>query len=323
MGFDSKELWAEWNSLNFSPKSQFEAWYSALSDSHLKWSLDKSPSSNFFGEIKMRHLGGIRLLYCDCDPCNGKRTPSDINRSDGEYFGLLYIYEGSEIVFHEGQATKLGKNSFTLWDSTKPIEFQLLSKTKKVTLLVPQDRLRMQFPQVDSYIGKSLDFSKGLGAVTASHIAALGSEVNYIDKGTGDSVIDLTLELITTCLQGNASQTMSKSKQNLFDDIIRFIQKNLEFPELGPTSIANTFNISTRYLHSLFAEKGMSIGYWIRDKRLEQCRRQLVHVDRYKSNITDIAFHWGFNDSAHFSKIFKSKYGITPSEYRKRHFNIN
>ncbi|MTI54735.1 helix-turn-helix domain-containing protein [Geosporobacter ferrireducens] len=321
MRFDSKEAWAEWNSLDFFPKSQFEAWRSALSDSHLKWSLDKSPSTGFSGEIKMRHLGGIRLLYCACDTCNGKRTPSEINKSEGEYFGLLYIYEGSEIVFHENQASKLEKNSFTLWDSTKPIEFKLLSKIKKVTLLVPQDRLRAQFPQVDNYIGKNLDCSKGLGAVTASHIAALGSEANAIDNGSGDLVVDLTLELITTCLQGNTHQAMSKAKQELFDSIIKFIQKNLEFSELGPCFIANEFNISTRYLHSLFAEKGISMGHWIRDKRLEQCRRQLVHVGRYKTSITDIAFQWGFNDSAHFSKVFKKKYGITPSEYQKRHFN--
>lgn len=116
---------------------------------------------------------------------------------------------------------------------------------------------------------------------------------------------------------------MSKIKQSLFNDIIKFIENNLEHPELGPSFIASYFNISTRYLHSLFAEKGMTIGYWIRDKRLEQCRRQLVSAGSYKNSITDIAFQWGFNDSAHFSKIFKKKYGITPMEYRKRHFNIN
>ncbi|SHJ27817.1 hypothetical protein SAMN02745975_01690 [Geosporobacter subterraneus DSM 17957] len=109
MRFDAKEAWAEWNSLDFFPKSQFEAWSSALNDSHLKWSLDKSPSTSFSGKIKMRHLGGVRLLYCVCDTCNGKRTPSEINKSEGEYFGLLYIYEGSEIVFHEDKPLKLEK----------------------------------------------------------------------------------------------------------------------------------------------------------------------------------------------------------------------
>lgn len=322
MRFESKELWQEWNSLEYSPRDQFEAWRSALSDSHLKWSLDKSSSSQFHGKIKMRHLGGIRLLYCDCEPCFGKRTASEVHQSDGEYFGLLYIYDGSEVVFHEGQSVQLKKDSFMIWDSTKPIEFKLFSDTKKVTLLVPQDRMRAQLPQVDDYLGKHIDFSKGLNAVAASHITALGNEVNAIDKGIGNSAIDLTLELITTCLQaGRATRPMTKATQDLFDMVMDFIQKNLDHPDLGPLLLSNTFHISTRYLHLLFAEKGLSVSHCILDKRLEQCRRQLVHLNPYKDSITKIAFQWGFNDSAHFSKVFKKKYGITPREYQNRNLN--
>jgi len=321
MRFESKELWQEWNSLEYSPKDQFEAWRSALSDSHLRWSLDKSSSSQYYGKIKMRHLGGIRLLYCDCEPCYGRRTASEVHQSDGEYYGLLYIYDGKEVVFHEGQSVELKKDSFMIWDSTKAIDFKLFSDTKKVTLLVPQDRMRAQLPQVDDYIGKHIDFSKGLNAVAASHIAALGSEVNAIDKSIGNSAIDLTLELITTCLQaGRNTKPISKARQDLFDTVMDFIQNNLDHPELGPGFLANTYHISTRYLHLLFAEKGLSVSHCILDKRLEQCRRQLVHMNPYKDSITRIAFQWGFNDSSHFSRVFKKKYGVSPSEYQSRYF---
>lgn len=321
MLFESKELWQEWNSLDFLPKNQFDAWSSALNDSHLKWSLNKSSSNEFYGNIKMRHLGGVRLLYCDCEPCCGMRTLNEIKKSDGEYFGLLYIYEGSELISHKNHITKLNKNNFMLWDSTKPLSFQLLSETKKVTLLIPQNRLRMQFPKVDLNIGKSIDLNKGLGAVTASHIFALGNEANTISKGTGDSVVDLTLELITACLQAHMSPPISKVKQSLFDDVIKYIHGNLDDPNLGPSIIAHAFNISTRYLHQLFSSKGITVSSWILDKRLEQCRRQLILMDHYKNNITSIAYQWGFNDSSHFSKVFKKKYGISPSDYRKRHFS--
>ena len=323
MGFESTEIWQEWKSTDFLPKNQFDAWRGALNDSHLKWSLSKSFSSDFIGNIRMRHLGGIRLLYCDCEPCDGKRTKDEIHQSEGEYFGLLYIYEGSEMVTHEGKTAQLGKNNFMMWNSTKPIAFKLLSRVKKVTLLVPQDRLRIQFPNVDRYIGESIDLSKGLGAVTASHIAALGSEANSIAKGTGDSIVDLSLELITNCLQVNMSLPMSKVRQGLLDEIMKFTQDNLGHPELGPCMIAKAFNISKRYLHLLFAEKGISVSHWILDRRLEQCRRQLVQVNHHKNSITSIAFQWGFNDSAHFSKVFKKKYGVTPSDYQKRHFKIH
>ncbi len=100
-----------------------------------------------------------------------------------------------------------------------------------------------------------------------------------------------------------------------------YICRNLDHPELGPNLIANEFHISTRYLHLLFAEKGLSVCHYILDKRLEQCRRQLSKQNLVKDSITSIAYQWGFSDSAHFSKVFKKKYGITPKEYQNRLFS--
>lgn len=322
MRFESKELWQEWHSKEFLPKEQYEAWCGALNDSHLRWSLGNLSPTHYHGQIKMRHLGGIRLLYCDCEPCFGKRTMKEVRQSEGEYFGLLYIYDGKEIVFHEGQTVELKKNSFMIWDSTKPVEFKLFSDTKKITLLVPQDRMRAQLPRIDSYLGKHMDFSKGLNAVAASHLTALGNEVGAIDSGVGNSAIDLTLELITTCLQaGRNERPMTKVRQDLFNTVMDYIRRNLDHPELGPNLIANEFHISTRYLHLLFAEKGLSVSHYILDKRLEQCRRQLSTQSLVKDSITSVAYQWGFSDSAHFSKVFKRKYGVAPKEYQNRLFS--
>jgi len=322
MKFEVSEPWLEWNSSVYNPRDQFDAYCSALNDSHLKWSLNNTTPAHYLSKMRMRHLGGIRLVNCNCEPCFGARTASDIRMSDGEYFGLLYIYEGAEIVSHEDKTVEMKSNSFMIWDSTKRIEFKLLSDIKKLTLLIPQDRMRAQFPQIDQHIGKCIGCGSGLNAVVASHIAALGGEMNAIRYGIGDSAIDLSLELITTCLQSTDTHPVSKARQDLYDATIRFIHENLDHTELGPTLIAKSFHISTRYLHLLYAENEMSVSNLILNKRLEQCRRQLVHFGNAKDNITNIAFQWGFNDSSHFSKVFKKKYGVTPKEYRERHFAV-
>ena len=52
MRFESKELWQEWSSLEYAPRDQFEAWCTALNDSHLKWSLDSSLSHSITARSK-------------------------------------------------------------------------------------------------------------------------------------------------------------------------------------------------------------------------------------------------------------------------------
>ena len=34
--------------------------------------------------------------------------------------------------------------------------------------------------------------------------------------------------------------------------------------------------------------------------------------------MSEIAYQVGFADQAHFSRSFKKRYGVTPTEYRKR-----
>ncbi len=56
-------------------------------------------------------------------------------------------------------------------------------------------------------------------------------------------------------------------------------------------------------------------GRWLTEKKLEQAKKLLV---RTTHSIADVAFESGFENTAHFSRLFKQKTGSTPLEYRKR-----
>ena len=58
-----------------------------------------------------------------------------------------------------------------------------------------------------------------------------------------------------------------------------------------------------------------SFAYLLRI-RLSRAKRLLDDPKNFK--IGDIAFKCGFEDFAYFSRVFKQKYGVTPSQYRKR-----
>src|SRR5262249_22921051 len=95
----------------------------------------------------------------------------------------------------------------------------------------------------------------------------------------------------------------------------RFVKQNIGNPSLTLEMIAAACNISVRYLHTLFQNSGTSVAQWIKDVRLEACRAQLAEANR-KESIAEIAYRWGFNDQAQFSRHFKARYGITPRDMR-------
>jgi len=55
---------------------------------------------------------------------------------------------------------------------------------------------------------------------------------------------------------------------------------------------------------------------WIREKRLDRCRRDLGDPALASETVFSIAVRWGFTSQAHFSRLFRATYGVTPSELR-------
>jgi AraC-like DNA-binding protein len=43
----------------------------------------------------------------------------------------------------------------------------------------------------------------------------------------------------------------------------------------------------------------------------------LIDREQSRKSVSAIAFEWGFNSSAHFSRLFKSQVGVAPSSFRR------
>ncbi|HEX7847108.1 MAG TPA: AraC family transcriptional regulator [Chitinophagaceae bacterium] len=56
-------------------------------------------------------------------------------------------------------------------------------------------------------------------------------------------------------------------------------------------------------------------GRWLMDKKLEHAKKLLIQTT---DPIASVAFDSGFENTAHFSRLFKQKTGVTPMEFRKK-----
>ncbi|MGW5953900.1 AraC family transcriptional regulator [Bacillus mycoides] len=84
---------------------------------------------------------------------------------------------------------------------------------------------------------------------------------------------------------------------------------------LSIEDLANVAGFSKFHFHRIF--KGMMderLSRYVNRLKLERATHLLTY--RLDMTITDIAYHYGFTDSAVFSRTFKSHYGVSPSHYR-------
>lgn len=84
------------------------------------------------------------------------------------------------------------------------------------------------------------------------------------------------------------------------------------------SEIAEELGLSVSYLSKLFHdETGTTIYQYINKKRIETAGRMLIYSD-YEA--ADIANFLAFSSHSHFIEMFKRETGLTPREYRNKHY---
>lgn len=112
-------------------------------------------------------------------------------------------------------------------------------------------------------------------------------------------------------------KTIKEGKEKEFiDRLNNFLNANLSNPDLSVDMMCRELGIGRTRLYSTVKEiSGESLGDFIRDMRLNKAAYLLKHTDM---NVTEIIYETGFGSNSHFSKVFKSKFGVTPSDFAKQ-----
>lgn len=106
---------------------------------------------------------------------------------------------------------------------------------------------------------------------------------------------------------------------NRISTVITYLENNLEY-QLSIDEMARFVRISPSRLQHIFKEEiGVPINQYLRELRLQKAARLLAHSFL---SVKEIRCSVGMIDTRHFADNFKRKFGMTPSCYRKEHFNL-
>jgi AraC-like DNA-binding protein len=181
--------------------------------------------------------------------------------------------------------------------------------------------LRAHIAHPEKVVGVRFSCKTGFSKIVSSMLFTMweyADSDNFEEIGTklGENL----LSILSTCCDAYQDQPEVQN-QDLLDkqeQIKQIINQNLKQPDLCVGELARQFGYSIRYIQRLFSEEDCTVSNYIRRQRLEGCRRHLADPAWLNHSITEIAFNWGFNSSAHFSRVFKEQYGINARDFRKQ-----
>lgn len=131
-----------------------------------------------------------------------------------------------------------------------------------------------------------------------------------------DPMLSILLkQVLLEILRQTIQESTAKRTNQSVKAVIAYVQDHYTQP-LNNADVAAHFGYCPTYLGRIFKQyTGTTLHDYLTDLRLLSATEALRDST---IPISQICFQSGFQDIYHFSKIFKKKIGMTPSEYRKQ-----
>jgi AraC-like DNA-binding protein len=147
-------------------------------------------------------------------------------------------------------------------------------------------------------------------------VHAVASALQADDAAAAEAAL---IEVLTMALARRrpdaAAGAASRLGQRFRERMLEFIDARIADPALNAETLMLRFGVSRANLYRLFAEDG-GVASAIRDRRLDAARRRLVGPSTDAVSVTEIGLDFGFSSSGQFSRAFRGRFGVSPSEAR-------
>ena len=175
-------------------------------------------------------------------------------------------------------------------------------------------RPRLGEPRVVASGGLADVFSRMLDATARTLDSLTDAEWTAVAQNLADLLLTLMHQLAISAPEAGSSATQAA----LLHRICQTIERRLDDPELAPARVAQAEGISERYLQKLFEAVGDNFTHYVRERRLQRAWADLSNAAEAHRSISEIAYAYGFGDSAHFSRAFRHRFGLPPREFRQQ-----
>jgi AraC-like DNA-binding protein len=272
----------------------------------------------FRAELRPMQVDAIRVASLDATSHWVRRDSRLIRQSDPEMYKFVLAVRGDRTTFVQGgREAVLTPGQMVLYETSHP----LLSrsgvgdaKARMLNVTFPRHMLRLPGSQVRRLTAVPLPGHQGIGEVVGRFLEDVIPRVCDRQIAASAHLSESIVELITAVLADRMGNLVGR--QALFLTVQAYILQRLADPYLSPAAIAATHHVSLRYLQVLFKDHGTTIAGWIRDQRLEWCRRDLHNPSFGQTPVSTVGARWGLVDAQHFSRMFRAKYGLPPGAYR-------
>ncbi|MEU9268441.1 AraC family transcriptional regulator [Streptomyces sp. NPDC048251] len=308
-----------------APQDRVEAFRNAMNDTSVPNDIHhEDPAGGLRARVQTWRIGSLDLFDMDCTGFEVSRTSRHVRwHRDRPVISISLQTHGVHRAENGGERYTLGPTDIAVFHELSPRRYGWSGEGSSMAVTIDMEHLGLP---VDSVVRASLQLrSSPLHDLLLDHLRALRRDPDTLAADPGaPALADATTELVRALLTSAAHDPRDPRTREALNDtlttrIIAYVRGHLTDPGLTPDRIARAHAISRRQLYTLLSRAGLSLEQWIIHERLEAARRLLRSPHHAHLPVSALAMRCGFTSPSHFSRRFRTAYGVTPREWRRLH----
>ena len=301
-----------------NPAHRAAEWERVIADTYFPLHLTFRDADRFCGQLERRQIGAVSLSRLETEPLHYERHARHITSTTEEDY-LVTVPRRSAVEFHQlGRSVRCNPGGFIIERGDEPYRFSYGAPNELAVLKVGKRALSEKLRSPDRFCAQAIDAGAGLPALFTAmmgQLQALPLSQSHAANLLGRQIVEV-LALALDERAGGGEEAQSSVRAGHLRRAEQVIRQNLPNPALSPEFVADACGISKRYLHELFGDTEATVSQFIRDERLIAARDEIATARAVPLAV--IAYRFGFSDQAQFSRLFRARFGMTPSDWRRR-----
>jgi AraC-like DNA-binding protein len=269
-------------------------------------------------EVTFLPLGPVAIGHLASTPAEFIRHRRHLtDRSDG--FVLQIVKSGPIHFTHVGEERAYDRGWAHFVDQERPLRARGPGQATIRNIAVQPAALRTLVPHPEDQAGHALPPGPALSLLdgylqSLAHLeGALPAELAPIVGGHLLDLLAAALGPASDAAELVASRGVKVARRRA---ILAQITQHYADPDFDLDDVARTLCLSRRYLQRLLEETGKSFTEHLAERRLQRAHAMLGDPRSAHLRIIDIALATGFGDVSHFNRLFRRRFGDSPSGLR-------
>jgi AraC-like DNA-binding protein len=298
-----------------------QSWRAIVNELFAAREMDFHDGESFAGEVAHARVGELDFAHVVSSGEMGRRTARHIDRDQHDKFVLFTLRSGALRLEQGGRSCDVVPGMLVLYDLNSPSLWHHTAPTDVLNFAIPGFMLRARLRNLGDVVARPCSNQAGSGRIASDLLHSVWGQLEHITEPAACHFARHLVEMVGLAFEEDDSGLPvggSSSRCALFRRATGYIAAHLTDQDLNPARIASAVGISVRYLHQVFGDAGETVGGFLRNARLQSCYEDLADPSKSRLPIGEIAYRAGFRNPAHFATSFKSRYGVSASERRRR-----